>query len=184
MPSGSSLSVHSFLSASSSSRCATQRAGVLVGWLPFSFLKGEEANFLGPTWHGLRLATRWFHWLFLLSLSHSTEIVRVCLLISASLQVGYHCFELLRQPSVKAVMLQLGDMVWQKAFQEWHYMSLEMLWQMHAQSNTNSFSPICSQKSSWFKVSKALMLLWCLSSLVNTLSMVISFPELLTNSPR
>ena len=42
MPSGSLLSMHSSLSALSSSRCATHAEWVMAGWLPLSFHKGKK----------------------------------------------------------------------------------------------------------------------------------------------
>ena len=166
-PLGSLLSVPSFLLVLSSSKCATCTAGILAGWVPFSFCSGKKLIALGL----LVLLAVWL-WdgsiTFLLSLPHCPEIIRVHLLIGTGLQVGYHCFEPFRQSTVEVVTLQLSYVVWRKAFWEWHCKNLVLSQQMHPQSNTVSLSHICSWKSSWFKASKVLTLLlsssrgeWC-----------------------
>ena len=74
----SSLLAPSCLSALSS-KCTTHTAGVLAGWVPFSFHRGKKLIAYGLTCTVSSLATRWFHCLFFLSLPHCPEIIKICL---------------------------------------------------------------------------------------------------------
>ena len=94
-------------------------------------LKREKPHHLRLSCSVSSLALGWFHWLFFLSLPHCLEIIRISLFIGAGLQVGYHCFEPFRQPTIEVVTLQLSYMVWRKAFQEWCHENLKVSWQTH-----------------------------------------------------
>ena len=91
----------SSLLALSSSKCAIHTAGVLAGWVPFS-----------------SLAMRWFHCLFLFQPPSLPGDNQSTFFIGAALQVGYHCLELFREPTVKVLMLQFGYAFQRKMFWE------------------------------------------------------------------
>ena len=158
MSSGCSLSTPSSLSALSYSRCATCTVGVLVGWPPLNFCRGRKLIDLGL----LLLATVWLwdgsiassFWAYL----HCLEIIRMDFLISTGLEGGYHCFELLRHPTTEVVTLQFSHMIQWIAFGECCHENLDVSQEMHPHSDTISFSPICSLKSSWFWASRAFTL--------------------------
>ena len=84
----------------------------------FQLSQREETHCLGFAWFISSLTTRWFHHLFLLSLPCSLKIVRVCLPISTGFQIGHHGLELFWESAVEMITLQLGYMVWGKAFWE------------------------------------------------------------------
>ena len=88
-------------------------------WLAaFELPQREEACHPGLTCTGHRWVLRCLHCLILLGFPCHLEVIGVHLLITASLEVCHHHFKLLRHPTVEVVMLQFGDVIWQKVLWE------------------------------------------------------------------
>ena len=122
IPSGSSISGASPLSASSSSNCARCTAGFFGEWLTtLQFPQGKEASgprfgwtvcCLGPG--GLRQLNQ----IFLFSLPGSPKVIQICSHLRSCLELGHHCLQLFRESSVKLIPLQFSYTFWQKTVWE------------------------------------------------------------------